>query len=243
MILRGASVSLNPVRVAVEEHRPAPRQDIPSPALVAQMPADPRSTITIERVQDWLAAQNADARRAIAAALATEIEAEYGAARERGWSEGREEARARAKVESAAQVASIEGLVTELRAAFERDAAALGEQCCEIVMEALRKIAGPILGAPAAVTGAVAQVLQRLKDGQEVLVRVRPDELATLHAAEPALARALAGATFTLVGDERVELGGCIVESKVGHLDGRLEVQLNELCETLRAAKVEARSP
>jgi flagellar biosynthesis/type III secretory pathway protein FliH len=34
-----------------------------------------------------------------------------------------------------------------------------------------------------------------------------------------------------------VETGGCIVESSLGSLDGRLEVQLAELTAVLRAAR------
>jgi flagellar assembly protein FliH len=109
------------------------------------------------------------------------------------------------------------------------------------VLEVLKKLAGPLLAAPDAVTGAVTQVLQRLKDDQHVVVRVQPADLDTLTAAKPALSRALAGAALTLVADQRVDLGGCIVESTLGNLDGRLEVQLSELYEILRAAKAEGR--
>jgi len=34
-----------------------------------------------------------------------------------------------------------------------------------------------------------------------------------------------------------VNVGGCLVESDLGTLDGRLEVQLRELFETIRAVK------
>jgi flagellar assembly protein FliH len=138
-------------------------------------------------------------------------------------------------------VEALERVAADLRAAVERDNAALAAGCCEIVLEVLKKLAGPLLAAPEAVTGAVTQVLQRLKTDQRVVVRVRPGELETLTAAKPALERALAGAELTLVADQRVELGGCIVESALGNLDGRLEVQLGELYEILRAAKAEGR--
>jgi flagellar assembly protein FliH len=251
MILRGAIVSLTPVRVvAVEERRtatpsradPAPAtSSAPAQAQAAAPPVDTRPKITAEAVIAWLAAQGTDARRAIAAALADEVDAEYAAARELGREEGAAEARDRAAAESAQHVQALERVATELRAVVERDGAALAASCCEIVLEVLKKIAGPLLAAPEAVTGAVAQVLQRLKDDQQVVVRVRPAELETLAAAKPALTRALAGGELTLVADQRVELGGCIVESGLGNLDGRLEVQLGELYEILRTAKAEGR--
>jgi flagellar biosynthesis/type III secretory pathway protein FliH len=51
----------------------------------------------------------------------------------------------------------------------------------------------------------------------------------------------LQGRKFEIVADSRVELGGCIVETNTGSLDGRFEVQLRELYETLRLAKLSAR--
>jgi flagellar biosynthesis/type III secretory pathway protein FliH len=66
---------------------------------------------------------------------------------------------------------------------------------------------------------------------------VNPQDLPLLRTAEPGIAASLPGRNFTLVADARVEAGGCIVESKLGSLDGRLEVQLAGLVATLRAAK------
>jgi flagellar assembly protein FliH len=173
--------------------------------------------------------------------LADEIEAEYAAARARGREQGAAEARDRAAEENTQHVQALERVAAELRAVVERDGATLAANCCEIVLEVMKKIAGSLLAAPEAVTGAVAQVLQRLKDDQRVIVRVRPAELEILTAAKPALMRALAGGELTLVADQRVELGGCIVESSLGNLDGRLEVQLGELYEILRTVKAEGR--
>ena len=243
MILRGPIVSLTPVRVAVEERRatpPASVQRVDTPAAPAQ-PVDTRPKIGADVVIAWLAEQNADVRRAVGAELADEVEAEYAAARTRGREEGATEARERAAAERARHVKALEKVAVELQAAVERDGAAIAAACSEIVLEVLKKVAGPLLAAPDAVTGAVTQVLQRIKDDQHVVVRVQPAELETLTTAKPALSRALAGAELTLVADQRVELGGCIVESTLGNLDGRLEVQLSELYEILRTAKAEGR--
>ena len=71
--------------------------------------------------------------------------------------------------------------------------------------------------------------LQGIEIGSEVI--------ATGRTAESGIAASLPGRNFTLVPDGRVETGGCIVESSLGSLDGRLEVQLGELTAMLRAAK------
>lgn len=243
MILRGPIMSVTPVRVAIEERRAAPAPSVPraNPPAAPAQPLDTRPKIGAEVVIAWLAEQKADVRRAVAAQLADEVEAQYEAARARGREEGAAEASERAAAERARHVKALKSVAVELKAAVERDRAAIAAACSEIVLEVLKKLAGPLLAAPEAVTGAVTQVLQRLKDDQRVVVRVQPADLDTLTAAKPALSRALAGAALTLVADQRVELGGCIVESTLGNLDGRLEVQLSELYEILRTAKAEGR--
>jgi flagellar biosynthesis/type III secretory pathway protein FliH len=88
-----------------------------------------------------------------------------------------------------------------------------------------------------AATSAVLEVLRKVREGRELIVRVCPDDLALLEEQRSLLAASLGGRKFSLVADTRVEVGGCIVESQLGSLDGRLEVQLRGLYDTLRAAK------
>jgi flagellar assembly protein FliH len=239
VIIRGAKIATAAVRVIAATQRPTSAQPTALTQSGLVSPAvDPLPTPAL--VESWLANQDADVRNAFGVLLAPEIEAAYAAARTKGWQEGRDEALAQSRAEREAQVAVLEALAAELKSTVNRDSAVLAAGCAEIVLEVLRKIAGSTLATPQGAVGAVTQVLRRLKDAQEVVVRVRPDELEVLQTAEPLLTQALAGAKLTLVADQRVELGGCIVESKLGTLDGRLEVQLNELCETLRTAKAEA---
>ena len=83
----------------------------------------------------------------------------------------------------------------------------------------------------------VAEVLKRVREERELHIHVNPKDLPLLKTAEAGIAASLPGRQFTLVADGRVETGGCIVESTLGSLDGRLEVQLAGLLDTLRAAR------
>lgn len=243
MILRGAKVSERAVRVVADTRR----LDAPSAAIVprpaAEFVAEARPRLDSELVRAWLAQQDDAVRREVARELAPDIAAEYAASRTQGWQEGRDEAATKASAEREAHAATLAQLAVELRSVAERQETALAASCVEIVLEVLKKIAGPALATPEAIEGAVTQILRRVKDATEVVIRVRPTELETLELARPALVQALGDAQLTLVADRRVQLGGCIVESKLGNLDGRLEVQLAELCETLRSAKVEGAKP
>jgi flagellar assembly protein FliH len=245
MILRGAKVSPHAVRVAVDRRleASAPSLTVSSSEPADRLAVDLRPRLDLAAVRAWLAAQDDAARRELALELAPEIAAEYAASRTRGWQEGWDEAAAKAGAEREARAATLAQLAVELRSAAERQSAALTASCAEIVMEVLKKIGGPALAKPKAIEGAVVQVLRRVKEAAEVVIRVRPAELETLELARPALVAALGDAELTLLADQRVQLGGCIVESKLGSLDGRLEVQLGELCETLRSAKAEGVKP
>jgi flagellar assembly protein FliH len=88
-----------------------------------------------------------------------------------------------------------------------------------------------------AALGTVLEVLKRVKDERELLIRVSEHDLPFLREAEQDIERACAGRQFTLVADSRVTAGGCIVESSLGSLDARFDVQLRALADTLRAAK------
>jgi flagellar assembly protein FliH len=81
------------------------------------------------------------------------------------------------------------------------------------------------------------EVLGRVKEGRDLVVRVSPTDLPLLQPEEKRLRAAVPGRALTMVADARIELGGCIVESSLGTLDGRMDVQLRELYATLRAAR------
>ena len=127
----------------------------------------------------------------------------------------------------------------KIRLTQERDPANLkwNEIGADIVLESLRKIGGPALATREAALGAVLNVVAKLRSEREVTLRVSARDLEVLEADRGALERAFAGRRFAMVADPLVELGGCIVESSRGSLDGRFETQLQGLIETLRDAR------
>jgi flagellar biosynthesis/type III secretory pathway protein FliH len=126
---------------------------------------------------------------------------------------------------------------TAAERAFDAELSAFGERCADIVLEALAKIGGPALATREAALGAVLNVVAKLRSEREVTLRVSAHDLEVLEANRGPLERAFAGRRFAMVADPRIELGGCIVESPQGSLDGRFETQLQGLIETLRAAR------
>jgi flagellar biosynthesis/type III secretory pathway protein FliH len=197
----------------------------------------PKPALTLETVSSWLSTQPADVRTKLAQSLATEIDT----LREQGRAQGVESGRAQGLQEvsrrAESSLTALAGVAVAAEQAFKREAASLANSCADIVSEAFLKIAGPHLASREAVLGAVLEVIKRIKDSREVTIRVSSQDLALLREREEAIQHALGARHSTLVADPRVNVGGCLVESELGTLDGRLEVQLHELFETLRAAK------
>lgn len=250
MILRGTTLSdkrqtldaertersLAPVRVVA----PQPIQNQPQPpAMSAPEPAAPPAPppLTLDRVAAWLAQGDDDRRSAVAAILATDISSIREAAAAEGFAAGSTRGLQEAQARSQSQVRVLQALAAEAEKAFSAQCEQLGELCADIVADAFVKIAGEALVTREAVIGSVTQVLRRVKEAREITIRVSSADLACLGEAHKEIADALSGQKFSLVADPRVEAGGCIVESQLGSLDGRLEVQLRALCETLRLAK------
>lgn len=208
---------------------------------IDEEPASPvREALTFEAVAAWLAVQDEPTRNACASILSDELSCVHDAARIDGRALG--EAQGREQAHQACQQI-LDGLAAIARAAEEelaREQAKLADLCAEIVGEVFAKIAGPLLSTRKATVGAVTQVLRRVKEGRDLAVRVSPSDLPILQQEETRLAAAVPGRALKLVADARIELGGCIVESSLGALDGRLDVQLRELYATLRAARTAA---
>lgn len=221
--------------------------DLPRPA-AADVDSTPDSfgppapaPLTFEQVAAWLAVQDGETREACASLLSDELTAVHEKARVSGYEAGEQRARAEFARESARVLGALEEMAKSAEAAFDRESAALAEGCVDVVAEVLAKITGPALGSREAILGAVLTVLNRVKEDRDVTIRVHAHDLPVLQQEEQTLTRVLGRRKFALVADTRVTAGGCIVETSAGSLDGRFEVQLQEMCETLRMAKSASR--
>lgn len=200
-------------------------------------PVVQKEELTFEAVTAWLAVQDSDTRQDCASLLADELTLVYEKSRAEGLAAGKEAGTKAAQEELQAQLTVLRSVADEAETQFASESVALASACADIVAEAFVKIGGSVLCTKEAALGAVEQVLKRVKEAREVTIRVNAFDVKTLTTSEDNLAAALAGRKFSIVPDSRVELGGCIIESKLGSLDGRFEAQLRELFELLRAAK------
>jgi flagellar biosynthesis/type III secretory pathway protein FliH len=172
-----------------------------------------------------------DARAEAAAILA---EARAGA--ERAREEARREGFAHGRAEGAASLA-------RLLAAAGAEADAMLARVQPAALAVATRMAEKIVGRavalePAVMADIAAEALAACRTRVGVVqLRVHPDDLAPVEAARAALAGGLGGdAALELVADEAVERHGCVVDTPVGRVDGRLATQLEALRRALAGA-------
>jgi flagellar assembly protein FliH len=173
--------------------------------------------------------------------FAAELQALRDEARERGRQEGREAGLAKAAAEHAAQLKALAGLVRGARSRLDEGIGELSEIGAEVVYEAVCKLLGQAFASREGVIAAVREVVRGARERSRLTVRVSPADYATIRAHLDTVLEGLEAGAAEVVADERVELGGCLLETPSGSLDGRLEVQLANLRLALLAAHSEAK--
>jgi len=137
---------------------------------------------------------------------------------------------------------NLKSVVQSAQRAAEQDVDSLADAAVEVVYEAVLKILGKELVNAEGVVGIVREAIRHAKDRSNLIVRVAPADLAVIrsHGLEP---DRRGTPNFQIAADDRVELGGCLLETPAGNLDGRLETQLQLLRETLLHARTKWNEP
>ncbi|TDP77556.1 FliH/SctL family protein [Bradymonas sediminis] len=98
---------------------------------------------------------------------------------------------------------------------------------------AARIIGDSVEREPERVAAMVAGVLQRARGKRDIIVMVSPEDLASLSAAGPALARSVDGVNIHFETDSSLTRGGCVIQTESGRIDGQIETQLDALQKAL----------
>ncbi|AJQ92714.1 FliH/SctL family protein [Gynuella sunshinyii] len=107
-------------------------------------------------------------------------------------------------------------------------------EVAKIVLAAVGKILGNALARPEACLAAVKEVMQSVGPQDKLTIHVSTHD----HPLFERYKRQLnATSQVEYVPDERVQIGGCLIELKRGMLDGRIEVQLQSLVDTLSSVR------
>jgi flagellar assembly protein FliH len=172
--------------------------------------------------------------------FAAELDLQRAEAREQGLLDGREAGLAKAVSEQSSLLMQLAGVVRSARERTERGIEDLTDLGVEIVFEASCKILGEALTQREGVIAAVREAVRRVRDRSRLTLRVSPSDCELVRGNLAAILDGPESGQVEVLADERVELGGCLIETPSGNLDGRLEVQLASLRRTLLAARSES---
>ncbi|MES9990000.1 MAG: FliH/SctL family protein [Candidatus Thiodiazotropha endolucinida] len=151
------------------------------------------------------------------------------AGRESGYQAGREEGRA----ELTRQAAHLGELVDQITRAHQERLLAAEEEIVEVVFASVAKILGETLVGADAVIAVVRQSIKQLVTRDRLAIHLSAEDKRLLDEAAVEKDEALFGNGVEIIADERIELGGCLLQSMTGGLDARLEVQMQQLRECL----------
>lgn len=154
-----------------------------------------------------------------------------------GYAAGLAEGRQAAAKEYAEAIDAWRRLLEPCRAGTSSLLQESEEIIAAVVFESVCKVVGRELVAPETCARVVKEVVSRVSRDEIVSVRISPSDYADLSAAATEGADRLLGITgVSIEPDERVELGGCVVNMKGGSIDGRIETQFRTFAQSLKDA-------
>lgn len=86
-----------------------------------------------------------------------------------------------------------------------------------------------------AIARIVAQAMESVRNQRQIVVLVHPDDVPQLEAHRDLWTGQIEGASVYLEADERIERGGCVIETQSGRVDARLDVQLDAMRRAMEA--------
>ena len=187
-----------------------------------------------------LAARPAEVRaeaHAVVAAAQAEADRIRAEARHTGLEEGFAAGRAAALEELAPAAAALGEALAATREHQLAAAEAVEREAVELALKIAEKVvAATIEAQPERVLDVVRGVLRAVVEREKVTVLVNPHDLDLVRGAAEELVAQLGGIEHLEVQeDRRVDLGGAVVRTSVGEVDGRVETKLERARQALLA--------
>ena len=259
-VIRSAQISDKAVTLTVRGHVAEPARAIepkPAPAAVQPPPAIHQPVIASEKKPDQEKETETPAspqneayepllssihqreqqlqmrERILQKEMADERHRVLEAARAEGYKQGEAEA-ARFFQE---RLDALRKLATSFQEEFAGELADLEDAMVSIVFEAVCKIIGSSLHDRDGVVAVVREVTSRVREQKRLVLHVSPRDYKLLYENQDRLFGNGQRTVHELVPDDRVMLGGCLIETPGGPIDGRLEIQMQQLRDTLLSAR------
>ena len=159
-------------------------------------------------------------------------------AERRGHDEGLAAGRALAEAELEPLRAALQAAASALGTARDEVIAVVEGRAVELgIMLAEKILATSLELDPRRMLAVVEGALRHLVDADEVVLEVNPADVPLLQAEVATLDATVGGPKSIVVsGERRVGRGGCVVRTREGEIDARLETQLERAAEILRGS-------
>jgi len=154
-------------------------------------------------------------------------------ARQSGYREGARQGREEAAQEQAKEIEALRAMLQSLAKEQERLILGAEDAAVEIGFAAAAKIIGRAAVDHSLARAMVRQAMSLVLEREGLIIHLAPEDCRWM---EQHLSTGAEGREWTNIefkADEQIELGGCVIESRVGSLDARLELQLAALKELL----------
>ncbi len=152
-------------------------------------------------------------------------------AKQSGYTEGLKEGLLSAEKEHDEKMSELDSCIESFKQIFAKEVSGLEDICLELVFESLVKILGSELQKSEVAVQAVKEVVSKARDTNKITLHVSKKDYEVILDNKDELQSLTQGGTIEVVPDSRVMLGGCLLESADGSMDGRIEMQIQRLKE------------
>jgi flagellar assembly protein FliH len=180
---------------------------------------------------------NAAAFEAQLSKMREELEQQKEKARHAGYQAGFDQACRKVAAEIAESSEALKALLASLSDEQVKLIQMAEDAAVEIGFAAAAKILGRMSIEKGLVQAAVKEAINKVSDREGLVVYLAPQDFQTMEALKARSANGHFWSRIEFKEDDQVGIGGCILRSRLGCLDARLEYQIDELKKILIAAR------
>lgn len=152
----------------------------------------------------------------------------------RGMAQGRAEIIESQESQIKSAVASMQAVIQEMHDVRKRDVESLELETIRMAMAIAKKIVGNIAEQSDTIQYVVKQAMAKVKDSRQLIIKLNPKDLEAVQAiVEDLISPDDLSGTFRIESDEGIKQGGCMIETKLGDIDARIDQQLKIIEQTL----------
>jgi flagellar biosynthesis/type III secretory pathway protein FliH len=131
-------------------------------------------------------------------------------------------------------VAALEASMHEMQRIRQRDVEYMEVETVRLAVAIAKKVIGNQTEHQAVIQHVVKQAMQKVNDTRHLVIKLNPKDLDAVHDLRQELMPADDfGTVFRIEADEGVQRGGCVIETKLGDVDARIDTQIKIIEELL----------